>query len=331
MLGMFRGVGLSAVSAVALLAGGVMPQPAIADNECLLDTGPGNDGVATAVDTDGGANATGSTTNTACGPSANASGAASENSAFGYKSDASGGRTFNTAIGTGANASSGFNSSNVAVGHGALAMGSNSNNVAIGDQADAFGDSSFNTAVGAASSAKDTSAAFGAAAKATHVNSSAFGPGAETQRDNQQVFGDTDKTNTYTMTGIATTDSQLAQNAGDPKLIVTSDSDGNLAAYSIDSLGLNMQSQINNLGRRDDELADGIAIALALAQPMFQPDQKFAMRVGWGNFDGTNAVGLTAAGVLSKGNYGTVILDGGIGTGTLGNMYGGRAGLTLGW
>ena len=95
-----------------------------------------------------------------------------------------------------------------------------------------------------------------------------------------------------------------------------------------------MQSEINALGKRDDELADGIAIALAMAQPVFQSGQTFAMRFGWGNFDSSNAVALTAAGLLSKESLGpgsSVILDGGVGTSTAENMVAGRAGLTFGW
>ena len=82
------------------------------------------------------------------------------------------------------------------------------------------------------------------------------------------------------------------------------------------------------------ELADGIAISVALAQPLFQPGQTFAVRAGWGNFDGSNAVGVAAAGVLSEGFAGplsAVVLDGGIGTSTNTNMVAGRAGLTFGW
>jgi hypothetical protein len=68
---------------------------------------------------------------------------------------------------------------------------------------------------------------------------------------------------------------------------VTTDAFGNLA-----SDGGAIQRQIDNLGQRDKELADGIAISLALAQPMFQPGQNVAMRLGWGNFDGSNAIGF---------------------------------------
>ena len=63
-------------------------------------------------------------------------------------------------------------------------------------------------------------------------------------------------------------------------------------------------------------------------------NQTFAMRVGWGNFDGSNAVGFSAAGVLNRGYAGptsSVVLDGGIGMGTNESVVAGRAGLSFGW
>ncbi len=63
----------------------------------------------------------------------------------------------------------------------------------------------------------------------------------------------------------------------------------------------NLQSQIDNLDRRDDELAEGIAIALALDQPFFHAGQTFALNIGWGGYDGENAVGVTAAGIVDRG------------------------------
>jgi hypothetical protein len=93
-----------------------------------------------------------------------------------------------------------------------------------------------------------------------------------------------------------------------------------------------INQSIRGLANRDRELADGVAISLALAQPMFQPGQTFAMRVGWGNFDGSNALGVSAAGLLAKFNNGnTVVLDLGFGGGARTNVYAGRAGLTFGW
>ena len=129
---------------------------------------------------------------------------------------------------------------------------------------------------------------------------------------------------------------------------MTSNASGDLAAYTVADLGLasagdvaglqsqvgGLQSQINGLGKRDEELANGIAISLALAQPVMLSGQSFAVRGGWGNFDGANAVGVTAAGVLSRGDFGptsAIILDGGVGTGTNQGVVAGRAGVTFGW
>ena len=154
-------------------------------------------------------------------------------------------------------------------------------------------------------------------------------------RENQQVFGTA--SNTYTMAGITTQASKNAQSG--QTYLVTSDSAGNLATtsfspdqaqYDISSL----QGDINSLQRRDEQLASGVAISLALAQPLFQPGQEFAVRVGWGDFDGSSAFGVTAAGVVAAGFVGptsTVIVDGGIGTGTSTNMVAGRTGVSLGW
>jgi hypothetical protein len=93
-----------------------------------------------------------------------------------------------------------------------------------------------------------------------------------------------------------------------------------------------INNSIKSLSKRDGELADGIAIALALSQPAFQPGQKFAVRGGWGNFDGSNAFGVSAAGLLhSFKNGGSVILDVGGGMSTRHNMFAGRGGVTIGW
>jgi len=79
---------------------------------------------------------------------------------------------------------------------------------------------------------------------------------------------------------------------------------------------------------------EGTAIALAISQPVFLPGQTFAMRAGWGDYEGQNAFGLSAAGVIAHNVFGygsTLALDGGVGVG--GNYGGvaGKAGLTLGF
>ena len=95
-----------------------------------------------------------------------------------------------------------------------------------------------------------------------------------------------------------------------------------------------LQSQIDSLDRRDDELAEGIAISLALDQPFFHAGQTFALNLGWGGYDSANAVGVTAAGIVDRGAFGptsTTTLHGGVGAGTGQGQVAGKAGLSFGW
>lgn len=315
---LYAGVG---TAVLAVLAAGLESTPAAAQFVCVGNATGATVPPATA---DGaGANASGGVSNVACGSSANASG--------------SGDISSNTATGTASNAS-GDGSLNTATGNSANASGDGSRNTAIGNSANASGDGVNNTAVGTNSVATGANAsAFGNEARAEFGNSAAFGNGAVATRENQQVFGNKD--NTYTMSGITSAASKVAQGA--PTHLVTSNASGDLAAHTFADLGLaspgdiaGLQSQINSLGRRDRELADGIAISLALAQPFFHAGQTFAMNVGWGNFDGSNAFGVTAAGIIDRGSFGrtsTVTLHGGVGVSTDRGMVAGRAGLSFGW
>jgi hypothetical protein len=96
-----------------------------------------------------------------------------------------------------------------------------------------------------------------------------------------------------------------------------------------------LQSDINRLGRRDEELTEGIATAVALAQPILRDRQHFGMTAGWGGFDSANAVGISAAGILTdnllRPGSGTLALYGGVGVGTNEGVVTGRAGLSFGW
>ena len=133
--------------------------------------------------------------------------------------------------------------------------------------------------------------------------------------------------NTYTMGGITSQASKAVQTG--PLELVTTDAQGNLA-----SDGGAFQRQLDALGDRDSELAEGIAIALALDAPNLQSGQSFALRMGYGNFDGSSALGVAAAGLLDKGSFAdrsTVTLDGGVGFGTSDGTVAGKAGLTFGW
>jgi hypothetical protein len=79
---------------------------------------------------------------------------------------------------------------------------------------------------------------------------------------------------------------------------------------------------------------EGTAVALAISQPVFLPGQTFAIRAGWGDYQGQNAAGVAAAGVIAHDVFGygsTVTLDAGIGVGTTYNDVGGKAGVTFGF
>jgi hypothetical protein len=152
------------------------------------------------------------------------------------------------------------------------------------------------------------------------------------------VFGTV--SNTYTMAGLTSNASRNAQ--GKPTHLVTSNSGGDLAAYTPRQLGIasssdvsNLQGQVNGLVTRDNQLTEGIAAAAALAQPLIFPGQHFAMRAGWGGYEGSNAFGFSAAGVvasnlLSEGS-GTFAVDGGVGVGTDEGEVVGRVGANFGW
>jgi hypothetical protein len=330
----FRGLSLIILASITVL----LMSPAQAA-ECL------NAGAGAAADDQGEAQ------NTACG---NGAGTGSDlgnigNSSYGSTAGTGVSGFNNTAIGS----TAGQNvegSNNSALGTGAGSGVTGSNNVQVGTRAgeDSFGDHNIGIGfragadVGTSGSPVSNTISIGENAQANADNSVAIGKDATATMANQQVFGTA--TNIYTMPGIGS----ASTNAQDPltRSFVTADAAGTLGTATAADLGLasatdisnlqsgvtGLQSQINNLGRRDRELANGIAVAVALAQPTFQPGQSFAIRTGWGNFDGSNAVAVNAAGVVGRfGPTGSVILDGGVGSSTQDNMIAGRAGLTLGW
>lgn len=88
-----------------------------------------------------------------------------------------------------------------------------------------------------------------------------------------------------------------------------------------------LQSDVKQLRDRDSELAEGIAISLALDAPVLRSGQTFALRGGYGNFDGASAAGFTAAGAVSS----NVVVDAGVGFGTSDGTVAGKAGVTVGW
>ena len=80
--------------------------------------------------------------------------------------------------------------------------------------------------------------------------------------------------------------------------------------------------------------ADGIALSISLDAPQIQHGQSFAMRLGYGNYESSNAMGMSASGLVARGLLGptsTVSVDAGVGISTGTRAMGGSAGITLGW
>jgi trimeric autotransporter adhesin len=248
------------------------------------------------------------------------------------------------------NGSSGTGASNVAIGGfinpgfehttvlGVTALANGSNSVFVGEHAGGNDTANNAVVIGQDASAKgDNTTAVGQKAQANFAGSAAFGQGATTTRADQQMFGT--PSNTYTMAGLASGESKKVQ--GTPTYLVTSNSSGDLAAYTAGQLNLastsdiaSLQGQINALGQRDRQLADGIAMAIAMAQPVLLSGQTFGLRLGYGNFDGTSAGAVTAAGVVSRGFAGptsSIVIDGGIGFASESSTTTGRVGVTFGW
>jgi hypothetical protein len=102
------------------------------------------------------------------------------------------------------------------------------------------------------------------------------------------VFGTAGQT--YQMAGI---DSQLSKDRqSGPLRLVTSDANGNLATDG------------GAVFKEVSRLKAGVAAAMAMQAPTLANDDRFALRFGYSNFDGSaNAVGLTAMGVICERCY----------------------------
>jgi hypothetical protein len=86
------------------------------------------------------------------------------------------------------------------------------------------------------------------------------------------------------------------------------------------------------LSRRIDKVEEGVAIASALANPDRTGDQTWAVAVNWGNFEGSNAVGISGIAAIGHDFFGVgdqVSLGGSIGFGTDGGQVGGRVSLQI--
>jgi trimeric autotransporter adhesin len=194
--------------------------------------------------------------------------------------------------------------SNAAVGKAAIALGQGSS--AIGAGATAIGQSanaaaSNTIAIGTASQATQPNAsAYGAGAAAyapnstaigagasvmgNGVSSTAIGVGATTSVPHNIVLGTVNETTT--IPGISSDLSQFRQS-------------GLLGVVTTDQFG-NLASDGGALYRQNAAIKAGAAVAMALSDPVLTENQRFGLKMSVGGFDGSTAVGLSAAGVVAR-------------------------------
>lgn len=235
-------------------------------------------------------------------------------------------------IGGGAVSGAGFGGAQAFTGDAnAIAIGNNaqaqqSGSVAVGLDASASGADATAVGTGATASADD-STAVGSGAQATAAGSSAYGQGAVATLTQQQVFGTAG--NTYTMPGITSTLSRQRQSG--PLEVVNTDAAGNLATDG------------GEIYRTLSENQAGIAIAMALPTPSLQLDERFGLAVNWGRYRHSQAIGVSALGVINDNVFGggeRLSLNGAIGLSkneksfgghSSGTAHGGRVGFQLTW
>ncbi len=158
----------------------------------------------------------------------------------------------------------------------------------------------------------------------------AFGNGATTTRANQQVFGT--ESNSYTMPGLTSSHSKSSQ--GKATHVVTSNNEGDLAAYTFSELGLATSEDLAAINRQLDEANAGVALAMSMENPDLTGNERFGMAANWGAYEDANAFGMSLMGVLGN-NFvaegDRVAISGGFGIGFDNgggdDVYGGRVGL----
>ncbi|MFW6027617.1 MAG: hypothetical protein ACOC91_02295 [bacterium] len=206
-----------------------------------------------------------------------------------------------------------------ASGDGSVAVGSDFD----GDGAGATASGELSTAVGAdAVATGGLSTAIGAASAATSPNSTALGAGAVASLPDEFVLGTS--ANTYTAPGLTSRLSKVRQSG--PVELVTTDAFGHLASDG----GAVFQAV--------GDVRSGVALGIALEAPDLAPTETFAVRAGYGNFDGdSHAFGLSAIGSLTAAGQ-RWTWDAGFGAGWADfagidsdATWGGRAGLQMAW
>jgi len=92
------------------------------------------------------------------------------------------------------------------------------------------------------------------------------------------------------------------------------------------------EGQISNLQTQTDKIRDGVALALAVGgEAALQPGRKFALSTSFGNFQGSNALGLGATALLHETQAYAMTFNAGAGWGMNTNSIGTRAAVTMQW
>ena len=201
-------------------------------------------------------------------------------------------------------------------------VGSQAGTAVAGDRNVALGYSAGTSLLGA-DPLNDT-VSIGANAAAQANGAVAIGSGVIATRENQVALGSAAAT--YTLAGIASTDSTAAQ-SGDI-YVVTTDAAGNLAASAFPVPDLSsINGRIDDAFSRIDTAYEGAAMAMAMAGASLPADKNYAISMNWGNFEGSNAFAGTAQARVSE----SFLVHGGIGYGVDTGSVGGRAGVTFAW
>ena len=132
------------------------------------------------------------------------------------------------------------------------------------------------------------------------------------------------KAETYQAPGITSGKSRARQSG--PLEVVTSDAGGNLATDG------------GRIFRDIDENRSGVALAVAMDNPDLVGNERFGVAGHWGHFEGANAAGFTAMGVLGN-NFiregDRIAISGGFGVGfsdgSGDDVWGGRVGGQWTW
>jgi hypothetical protein len=111
--------------------------------------------------------------------------------------------------------------------------------------------------------------------------------------------------------------------------LVTSDANGNLATD-----GGAVFAKLDDIDSRLGDHASGIALAMSMEAPDLVGSEKFGFALNWGNFEGSNALSGSVAGVLGNNVFtdgDRVAMSAGFGVGFENgsgkSVYGGRLGL----